>query len=129
MNSDIKPGPTTTSTTPATTSTTPTSQRSQQFQFLVNTIETTFKENSKVNNILSSLQSLFTIFDDASITNALTSGDGVSKRPVLDNGTQQKDGLSDGINHNFEREMLLGVITMLLNHLIKGLNYILIFIK
>ena len=121
MNSDIKSGPTTISATPAATSTTPTTQCSQQFQLLVNTIETTFKGNSKVNNILSSLQSLFTIFDNASTTNALANGDGVSERAVLDSGTQRKEQLSDGTKHHFEREMLLGVITMLLNHLIKGL--------
>lgn len=103
------------------TPTTPTTQRSQQFQLLVNTIETTFKGNSKVNNILASLQSLFATFDDVSTTNVHINGCGGGKMAAMENGASQEEQLSNGAL-NFEREMMLGVITMLLNHLIKGFN-------
>ena len=106
------------------TTATTTTQRSQQFQLLVNTIETTFKGNTQVNNILSSLQSLFAIFDDITSTNKTvdSGGGGGGKGAVLDGGTQKQLNGSTTTNH-FEREMMLGVITMLLNHLIKGLHF------
>ena len=106
------------------TTATTTTQRLQQFQLLVNTIETTFKGNTQVNNILSSLQSLFAIFDDITSTNKTvdSGGGGGGKGAVLDGGTQKQLNGSTTTNH-FEREMMLGVITMLLNHLIKGLHF------
>lgn len=91
-------------------------KRSEQFQLLVNSIEATFKGDHK--NILNSLNSLFSIFDDVSLENDFTKTNSEGQDFVETKATALRS------SSGFEREMMLGVITMLLNHLIKGENYI-----
>ena len=67
----------------------------------MSSIQETFKGSDKVATILQSLNDLFTVFDS-------------------ENG-RRIEGELDSSKKNVERGMLLGVITVLLDHLIKGI--------
>ena len=72
------------------------------YQMLIDSIQQTFKGSDKVAEVQASLYSLFEQFDKHAA------------------GKTSKMTLQDTRNVQEEREMLMGVITILLHHLIKG---------
>jgi len=74
--------------------------KSTHYKNLVSSIQETFNGSDKVTTILKSLNDLFAVFDS-------------------ENGRKFRGELDPSVK-NGEREMLLGVITVLLDHLIKG---------
>lgn len=73
------------------------------YELLVDSIKKTFKGNGKIFEVLSSLNALFSEFEES-----------------LDTGNESTNPSSSTAERKYEREMLLGVVTVLLDHIIKG---------